>query len=136
LSVILRRRLQELATETQPYAQEAKPGRRTIAALQETAAVWRRQKQAAEQRQAALAHQRHLEALAAREPQVWQEIEVLLEEKKASAYDSAVKLLRDLRDLATSRGEAVGFQQRMADIERTYSNRSALLRRLRQSRLI
>jgi hypothetical protein len=74
--------------------------------------------------------------LAAREPQVWQEIEVLLEEKKASAYDSAVKLLRDLRDLATSRGEAVGFQQRMADIERTYSNRSALLRRLRQSRLI
>jgi hypothetical protein len=50
LSVILRRRLQELATETQPYTQEAKLGRRTIAALQETAAVWRRQKQAAEQR--------------------------------------------------------------------------------------
>jgi len=136
LSIILRRRLQELATETQPHTQEAKTGRRTIAALQEAVAVWRRQKQAAEQRQAAQAHQRHLEALAVREPQVWQEIEALLEEKKASAYDSAVKLLRDLRDLAASRGEAVGFQQRMADIERTYSNRSALLRRIRQSRLI
>jgi hypothetical protein len=136
LSLLLRRRLQELAMETQPHTQEAKTGRRTIAVLQEAAAVWRQQQQAAEQRQAALAHQRHLEALAAREPQVWQEIEALLEEKKASAYDSAVKLLRDLRDLATSRGEAVGFQQRMADIERTYSNRSALLRRLRQSRLI
>jgi hypothetical protein len=28
------------------------------------------------------------------------------------------------------------FQQRLADIERTYANRSALLRRMRQSRLI
>jgi hypothetical protein len=136
LSVLLRRRLQELATETQPHDREAETGHRTIAALREAATVWRRQKQAAEQRQAALAHQRHLEALAAREPQVWQEIEALLAEKKANAYDSAVALLGDLRDLATSRRDMTRFQQRIADIERTYSNRSALLRRMRQSRLI
>ncbi len=136
LSVLLRRRLQELATETQPHDREAETGHRTIAALRETATVWRQQKQAAEQRQAALARRRHLEALAARESQVWQEIEALLEEKKANAYDSAVALLGDLRDLATSRGDMAGFQQRMADIERTYSNRSALLRRMRQSKLI
>jgi len=132
----LRRRLQELATETQPHATEAETGRRTIAALREAAAVWRHQQQAAEQRRAALARQRHLEALAVRESQVWQEIEALLAEKKASAYDSAVALLKDLRDLATSRGDMTRFQQSMADIERTYSNRSALLRRMRQSRLI
>ena len=136
LSLLLRRRLQELAAETQPHEREAETGRRTVAALREAATVWRHQQQAAEQRQAALARQRHLEALAAREPQVWQEIEALLEEKKAHAYDSAVALLVDLRDLATSRGDMACFQQRMADIERTYSNRSALLRRMRQFRLI
>ena len=136
LSLLLRRRLQELATETQPHEREAETGRRTIAALREAATVWRQQKQAAEQRQAELARRRHLETLAARESQVWQEIEALLEEKKASAYDSAVVLLQDLRDLSTSRGDMADFQQRLADIERTYSNRPALLRRMRQSRLI
>ena len=104
--------------------------------MREAATVWRQQQQAAEQRQAELARRRRLETLAAREPQVWQEIEALLEEKKASAYDSAVSLLQDLRDLSTSRGDMADLQQRLADIERTYSNRSALLRRMRQSRLI
>ena len=136
LSLLLRRRLQELATETQPHEREAETGRRTIAALREAATVWRQQQQAAEQRQTELARRRRLETLAAREPQVWQEIAALLEEKKASAYDSAVSLLQDLRDLSTSRGDMADFQQRLADIERTYSNRSALLRRMRQSRLI
>ena len=136
VSLLLRRRLQELATGTQPHDAEAGTGRRTIAALREAATVWRQQKQAAEQRRAALARQRHLEALAAREPQAWQEVESLIEEKKANAYDSAVALLADLRDLATSRGEMAGFEERMADIERTYSSRSALLRRMRESRLL
>jgi hypothetical protein len=136
LSLLLRRRLQELATGTLPHEQEAETERRTIAALREAAVVWRQQKQAAAQRHAALTRQRHLEALAVREPQAWQEVEALIEEKKATAYASAVALLEDLSDLATSRGEAACFQQRMADIERTYSNRSALLRRMRQSRLI
>jgi hypothetical protein len=136
LSLLLRRRLQELATETQPHERKGETGRRTIAALREAATVWRQQKQAAEQRQAELARRRRLETLAAREPQVWQEIAGFLEEKKASAYDSAVSLLEDLRDLSTSRGDMADFQQRLADIERTYSSRSALLRRMRQSRLI
>src|SRR6185503_8263277 len=86
LSILLRRRLQELATGKQPHEREAETGRRTIAALREAATVWQQQQQAAEQRQAELARQRHLETLAARVPQVWQEIEALLEEKKASAY--------------------------------------------------
>lgn len=136
LSLLWRRRLQELATGTPPHEQEAETGRRTIAALRQAAAVWRQQQHAAEQRQAELARQRHLKTLAAREPQVWQEVEALIAEKKANAYDSAVALLRDLRDLATSRGDVAGFEQRMVNIERTYSNRSALLRRMRESRLI
>ena len=136
LSLLLRRRLQELAARTQPHEAEAATERRTIAALREAATVWRQQKQATERRQAELARQRHLQVLAAREPQTWQEVEALIAEKKSNAYDSAVALLRDLRDLATSRGEVAGFEQRMADIERTYSSRSALLRRMRESRLI
>jgi hypothetical protein len=136
VSLLLRRRLQELATGTQPHEQAAETERRTIAALRQAATVWRQQQQAAERRQAELTRQRQLEALAAREPQVWQEVEACIEEKKSNAYDRAVALLRDLRDLATSRGDVAGFEQRMADIEHTYSNRSALLRRMRESRLI
>jgi uncharacterized Zn finger protein len=63
-------------------------------------------------------------------------VESLIEEKKATAYDNAVTLLADLRDLATSREDVAGFEQRMADIERTYSSRSALLRPMRASRLL
>ena len=136
MSLLLRRRLQELATGTPPHEKKAEAGRRTIAALREAATVWQQQQQAAEQRQAELSRQRHLKTLAAREPQAWQDVEAWIEEKKATAYDSAVTLLRDLRDLATSRGDVAGFEQRMVDIERTYSNRSALLRRMRESRLI
>src|SRR5215831_10183069 len=111
LSLLLRRRLQELAMGTQPHEAEVAPERRTFAALRQAATAWRQQQQAAERCQAELARQRHLQALAVREPQAWQEVAALIEEKKSTAYDSAVALLRDLRDLATSRGEMAGFAQ-------------------------
>ncbi|MDI6791991.1 MAG: hypothetical protein QME81_03870 [bacterium] len=136
LSILLNRRLHELAAEAQPQRKAVDPERRTISALIEAAEIWRQKKKEENRRKADLARQRKLEALAGKERQVWEEIEVLIEEKKAKSYERAVELLTDLRDLAKYQGDLERFRNRLTEIERTYSNRSALLRRMRQSKLI
>ena len=136
LSILLNRCLQQLAAAVQPHTRDAEPERRTIAALMEAAELWRHQKKAEQRRQAELAQQRKLEALATRERQVWKDVESLIAETKAASYDRAVGLLKDLRDLANYQQDVESFRTRIAAIARTYANRSALLRRLRQSQLI
>jgi hypothetical protein len=94
--------------------------------------------QAAQARQAAEARARHLqkmEALADRESQVWQEVMDLIEAKTGKAYGEAVDHLVDLRDLAQHQNELTIFQARLNKIYRDYSNRPALLRRMREAQL-
>ena len=74
--------------------------------------------------------------MAPQESQVWDEVTGLIEEKKATSYERAVTLLVDLRDLAIHQSNGESFRNRLAEIERTYSSRSALLKRLRQAKLI
>ena len=136
MSILLNRRLQQLATAAQPRTSDAVLERRSISALLETAEGWRQQKKAREQRQATLAQQRKLEALVPREPEVWEEVESLVAEKKATSYDRAVGLLKDLRDLAHYRQDIESFRTRIVAMAHTYANRSALLRRLQDSQLI
>lgn len=102
----------------------------------EAVELWRHQKKAEERRQAELAQQRKLEALATRERQAWKEVESLIAETKAASYDRAVGLVKDLRDLANYQQDVESFRTRIAAIAHTYANRSVLLRRLRQSQLI
>jgi hypothetical protein len=136
LSLLLNRRLHQLAIEAQPYTVEAHTEPRTISALLEAAETWRHQKKEAERRQTELVRQRQLEALAIREHLAWKEVERLIEEKTATSYDQAVKRLKDLHDLAKYQGDLDTFGERIAHIEQTYAKRPALLRRMRQSRLI
>jgi uncharacterized Zn finger protein len=54
----------------------------------------------------------------------------LIQVKQAHAYDEAANLLRDLRDLAEHQGRSTEFARRLDQLQETYSNRPALIRRL------
>lgn len=136
LSLLLNRRLQELATEGEPRKPSTDTGQRTISELIKAAEMWRQQKEEEERHKAEEARRLQMETLATRENQVWDEVEALIEEKKTKSYDKAVVLLENLRELANYQGELKRYQVRIAEIEQTYSNRPSLLGRIRQAKLI
>ncbi|UJS18125.1 MAG: hypothetical protein L3J17_03455 [Candidatus Jettenia sp.] len=102
LSVLLNRRLHELANKVQPSKKIVDSGQRTIAELIQAAEEWRDRKQKDKQRKAELARKRRLEELGGKENEIWQQVESLIEEKKPKSYDSALALLKDLRNTGES----------------------------------
>ena len=128
LGLALRTRLRALAGK--PKAQASDASRRTVGQLLGEA---ERRRELARKRRAAAAERKRiqrLEALAAREAEVWKEVYALIERKNGSAYDTAVRHLCELRELAAYQGRAAAFQQQMLEIRALYSRRPALLRRL------
>jgi len=77
-----------------------------------------------------------LKALAGREDKAWREVDALIQQSQAKAYDEAVRLLKKLGDLAEQQGRRSAFDERLGQIRERYSRRSALLRRLREAGLI
>jgi hypothetical protein len=130
---------------SQPAA-DALPGRRTAGELLEAADARRtaretaeaeRKRQQAEREQAvrAAAYAKRLDDFATRGNEVWQEINTLIEGKNASAYDSAVALLVDLRALAERLHRQQEFGEHMRALRALYSRRSGLLDRLTRAGL-
>lgn len=74
---------------------------------------------------------KELEALAPKASQTWDRVLDLIQVKQAHAYDEATKLLTDLRDLAEHQGQLPVFSQRLERLKADYSNRPALMKRLR-----
>jgi hypothetical protein len=77
-----------------------------------------------------------LEALAGRGEAAWREVDTLIQQSNAKAYDQAVGSLVKLKALARHQGQERAFQARLARIEEQYARRSALLERLRKAGLI
>ena len=128
LGLALITRLRALAGK--PKAQAPDASRRTVGQLLGEA---ERRRELARERRAQAAERKRiqkLEALAAREAEVWEEVHALIERKNASAYDAAVQHLCDLRELAVHQGKSAPFQQQMLDLRALYSRRPALIRRL------
>jgi len=78
---------------------------------------------------------KHLKTIAQKEGQLWSEVFSLIEEKKTNAYDQAITILKDLRDLAEHEKRPSEFQAKMSDIQAQYPRLTALLRRLDEARL-
>jgi hypothetical protein len=130
LSGVLKRRLRELAgAQKLPAVGERC---RTLGELSAQAdrlrkAAQRREKEAAEARR-----RQELQALAAREPRAWREVDELLLKKTGAAYDRAVALLRELRDLASAQGRLPEFQVRLAELQAQHARSRALQERLQK----
>ncbi len=131
LSLLLNRRLLELAGKAQPQQSQVEDTqKRTIGYLIESATILRQKKEEDERRKAEIARQAELEVLASKKNQVWKDVDRLIEEKKVSSYRQAVELLKNLHDLAKYKGDLEEFQDHLTRIKKTYSNRPSLLRLL------
>jgi hypothetical protein len=132
----------EYDQENQAVAKQ--PQRRTVGELLRSAeehAEKRRQlaaKKAAEgkarrEREAAILKAKHLDKIAVREPELWNEVDTFISSKLPKKYDSAVELLVDLRDLAARNGKTDEFQTRIDAIRVAHARKPGLIERLRRA---
>ena len=141
---LLRQFIRECDQEGQRTAKQTR--RRTAGELLRSAeelAEERRQltaKKAAEEkarreREAAILRAKHLDEIAGREPGLWNEVENLISTKQPKSYDSAVKLLVDLRDLAARKGKTDEFRARLDAICVAQARKPSFIERLRKAGL-
>jgi hypothetical protein len=93
-------------------------------------AEMREQDRVRRERSAAIARQRHLDALAVDQPAAWLQVNELIATKKPREYDTAVQLLVDLRDLGERDGTTAPYRQRLAELRTVHARKSSLLDRL------
>jgi hypothetical protein len=131
LSVELNRRLHQVSPVPEPEPQP----RRTVGQLLREVEERQERERSRRAEEAEARRVRELEALAKREVQTWDEVDALIQQTQAKAYDEAVRLLLKLRELARHQGQEATFQQRLNRICEQYRKRSALLRRLHEAGL-
>jgi hypothetical protein len=131
VGMALRKRLGEFLPQGQ---QIQAAGKRTLGELLQRA---RQLKEAENKRQGEEARMKHItemKALAKREPQVWQEVDRLLEngQKIASVYDQATALLESLQKLSEFQDSRDIFQARVHQLAEKYASRTSLIKRWKQ----
>ena len=70
---------------------------------------------------------RRQQALVGREPQTWNTVERLIEQRNAAGYAEATITLADLRDIASNRE---GFSARLAALRVRHASKRAFISRL------
>jgi hypothetical protein len=142
LSLTLKRRLEALgdtAAFAPPPGQQQRSYKDVLAVVEDVRGEEKRKRQEAERRrreaQKARRRQR-LALLADREPELWMEVESLVETYKPKDYDRAVEILKDLRDIADHKGDVVTFQTRLGELCDRYRRRSSFMARVRTAGLI
>ena len=86
--------------------------------------------EARRKKEAAAARQAYLDELAPQAPQVWQQVEALIQTRQPKRYDEAAQLLRDLCDLADRQGKTAEARARLQALRNAHANKPSLLRRL------
>jgi hypothetical protein len=90
-------------------------------------------RRAEQERQAAAQRQQYLASLVGQEPRLWQEVAALLSTTQPTKYDTAVQLLRDLRDLATAQGHTAQWETRLQEFRQRYARKSSLMQRFNKA---
>jgi hypothetical protein len=86
-------------------------------------------------REAEIARGKHLDKLAGKEPELWNQINDLIATKQPKKYDRAVELLIDLRDLAVRKGKTKEFRARLDALRAFHVQKPSLIERLRKAGL-
>jgi len=88
-----------------------------------------------QERKTADARELHLAALAKREAATWGEVDTLIATKQPKAYDEAITLMRDLRDVCARAGRQAQAAMRIARLREEHAKKPSLLERLRRAGL-
>ena len=137
----LRARFNRSRTDRDPTPEAP---RRTAGELLAAAEAFRTKRQREEARKsagekarqehlAAVARQKHLDALAGRELELWTRVEELVATKLPKSYDLALQHVVDLRDLAIREGQEAGFSRRLAQLREAQARKPSFLGRLRDN---
>ena len=126
--------LRKCLSAYRPQERPQPAGRRTIQQLLQRA---EQLEKAEKKRQAEAARQKHIaemKTLAAREAQVWQQVETLLDtgRKIASVYDEATALLEKLKQLADFQDTRDSFRAHLQQLAQKYASRPSLIDRWRK----
>ena len=78
----------------------------------------------------------HLESLAGQDKTLWGQIDALIGSGQPKKYDSAVKILQDLRDLATMQDAGEAFARRMNELGAACNRKPSLIARLHKAGLL
>jgi hypothetical protein len=79
---------------------------------------------------AAIIRARHPDGLAGRQADAWREVEDLVESRRPAAYDQAVVLLRELRDVADTTRRSLKFRMLVEDLRQRHQAKVSFLARL------
>ena len=85
--------------------------------------------EAKRKKKAAAQRKRHLKQVAAKEKNIWREVESLLETTYQKNYDRAVQWLQDMRDVAAMSSAADQWEGRVAKLRRRHARKSSLMKR-------
>jgi hypothetical protein len=85
---------------------------------------------AATRRHDAKLRRQHVASVMQRADNLWPGLDLLMDQKIASAYEQAATQLKELRDAYAQAGDLGSFQQKLAGFRLRYSNRPAMLRRI------
>ncbi|MCX4882580.1 MULTISPECIES: hypothetical protein [unclassified Streptomyces] len=77
-----------------------------------------------------LARESHLDRLAENAEQAWQDVANLIGKKQAGPYDTAVTLLKDLREVHDRAGTPEEFTRRLDNLREQHRGKPSLMRRL------
>jgi hypothetical protein len=135
VDVQLMRRLRALAAEQSGQHEQFAPHRRRASALLAVAREQAEHRRKRQRQEAEKTRLRRLDELAPKAPQVWEQVVALIEKKQVKAYDEAVKLLLELREVAQHIKQMDGFKARINQIYEDYRSRPGLLSRLRHAGL-
>jgi hypothetical protein len=86
-------------------------------------------------REAEIARAKHLDEIAGKEPELWNQIETLIATKQPKNYDRAVELLVDLRDLAARKGKKEDFGSRLDALRVSQARKPAFIEKMRKAGL-
>lgn len=132
----LLKRLNELTPNQRNQSALSSPPHRKAAELLAAAAARFDRRKELERQKADKARIKRLNEMAQREPETWKQVFDLIKTKQTRAYDEAVKLLTELRDLAQHFGRSEEYESRLGQIQKDFSSLSGLKSRLREAGLI
>jgi uncharacterized Zn finger protein len=80
----------------------------------------------------ALAREKHLESVAIRVNEIWEQVDQLIATRQSKNYDLAVQHLLDLRDEAERKGTQSEFAKHIAKLRQIHARKPGVINRLNE----
>ncbi len=134
LSSKLKMRLKEFAGSNKGVNSDNK--RRSAGEIAERVKEMRKARKEREAKERQEKHLRKLKDLELNQTKLWIKVYQLISEKQSKAYDEAIKILKDLKELAVYKGSLDDYSNKVEEINKEYKRLSGLTGRISDAKLI